>query len=90
MTDEWIYKNKFLIPFSIRIFLILHSKESSDRNVIVINYFLKPFGIHNYNFLSTLIYNLLFFDIFERSSLNSSKCALRNYYGFDFYVLLNG
>ena len=43
MTDKWIYKNKFFVPYSLGILLILHAKETSNRNVIVIDYLLEPF-----------------------------------------------
>ena len=82
MTDKRIYKNKLLVPFSISILFILHPKETSDRNIIVIDYLFKPFGVHNYDFLTTLIYNLLLFDIFKWCPVKSSIYAFRDNYGF--------
>lgn len=86
MTDTRRYKNNLLIPFSLSIFLILLPEVTSDRNIIVIDYLLEPFGVHNNDFLSGLIYYFLLFYIFKWSSFNSSIYTLRNNYGFHLHI----
>lgn len=43
MTDKRVYKNKFLIPLALTIFLGLHTKETSDRYIIIVDNFLTQF-----------------------------------------------
>ena len=90
MTDKWIYKNKFFVPFSLRIFLILHPEETSDWNIIVVDYLFEPFGIHDYDFLTGLIYDFFLFDIFKWSSSNCCEYALGDNYSLNFYIFFNG
>ena len=73
MPDKRFNENQFLIPFTFSIFLILHSKESSDKNIIIIDDFTEPFRIHYNNFLTRFIDDLLLFDIFQRCPLNSCE-----------------
>ena len=90
VADKGIDKNKLLVPFAISIFLILHPKETSDRNIVVVDYLLKPFGVPNYDLLPSLIYNFLLFYIFKWSSFNSSISALRDNHCFNLYIFFYG
>ncbi len=52
VPHKGINKYQFLIPFSLVILLILHSPESSDKNLIIIHNFSEPSRIHDKNLLS--------------------------------------
>ena len=43
MSDKRINENQFSIPFAFVILLVLHSEETSHRDVIVVNNFAEPF-----------------------------------------------
>lgn len=81
-----INKYQFLIPCSLLILFILHSPESSDKNLIIIHNLSKPTGVHNNNLLAQLIYDFLFVNIFKRSAINRCKFALRDNHGLDFDI----
>lgn len=63
MSDKRIYKNQFLIPLARIVLFILHTEKSSHLNIIVIDYFAKPLGIHDDNLLSESINHFLFLNI---------------------------
>lgn len=89
MSDIGFYKNKFLIPFSLSIFLILHTEKSSNRNIVVIYNLPEPLGIHNYNFLSKFIYNLFLIHILKRGIIHIRKYTFRNNKGLYLDILLD-
>ena len=84
-----INKYQFLIPCSLLILFILHSPESSDKNLIIIHNFSEPSGIHDKHLLAQLIYDFLFVNIFKRRAINSSKLSFWNNQGLDFDVSFN-
>lgn len=81
-----INKYQFLIQCSLLILFILHSPESSDKNLIIIHNLSKPTGVHDNNLLAQLIYDFLFVNIFKRSAINRCKFALRDNHGLDFDI----
>ena len=57
------YDNKLFIPFSFGIFLVLQTKIGPDKDVIVINDFPKPPGVHHNDFLTAFVSYLILFVI---------------------------
>ncbi len=90
MSDERVNEDKFFVPFAKLILLVLHTEETTYIDVVFVDDFTKPFGIHNNDLLTCLIEDFLFFDIFKRRSLNGSELAAWDDDCFHFYVSFDG
>ncbi len=90
VANKWIYKYQFLVPLSELILFVLHTPKPANIDVIVIYNFSKPTRIHYNNLLPRIIYNLFLIDVFKWSAIYIGKFPLRNNYGFDFDIFLNG
>ncbi len=86
MSNKRINKNKFLAPFTKFILFILHSEEPAHINVIIINNFAKPLGIHHNHLLPSLIENFFLFNIFKRCTFNCSKLTWWNNSSFNLNI----
>ncbi len=90
VTHKWVYKNKFFVPLSKLILLILHTPKTTDIYIIVIYYRSKPTRIHDNNFLPQLIDYFLLFNVFKWGTFNFCKLTLWNNHGFYLNILLDG
>ena len=67
----------------------MHTEEAAYIDVVVVYDFAKPFGIHDNDFLTSLIEDFLLLYIFKRCSLNGSELPLWDNDCFDLYIAFN-